>query len=219
MTTTTTTVKKLVVDSARWSCNVHSSSVCYMTFIEGVQYHVVPLSKNNFCRYGVDKYNSPPEFLVSGQTQEFWEPIAPQTRPMVCAFDRCQTKYDRTIVQKMFSRIFHKLWADEEFFVKYKTADDMVHKHIITDGLGNLALCNKHLLNKRRPEKPKSSGSTTQARTSKSALSISRRNNKYLMRSWEKKIYQSLYPNNDEHVPMGTRQWVNKALKQIATKT
>lgn len=211
------TSEKIVVDSSRWACNIHSSGDCYMTIIENIQYHIVPLSKNNFSRYGVEKYNKPPQYLLNianGSRQEYWEPLTTAGQPiMVCAFDRCIHKYNREFVQLLFKEIFVKLVRDKEYFIKYTKPIDMVHKHVVTNSLGNIALCNKHLLAKRRDE-----SNATSSKRSSDFLTTFKRANKYISTNWEKKIYQALYPTNDERVPMDTRMWVNQAFKTISVK-
>lgn len=57
--------ERVVVDLSRRACNIRRSGNCYMTIIDGIQYHIVPLSKKNFSRYGIEKYNRPPQYLIS----------------------------------------------------------------------------------------------------------------------------------------------------------
>lgn len=83
----------------------------------------------------------------------------------------------------------------------------MVHMHIITDSFGNITLCNKHLLTKRKTEIP------TNGRV-RDVLSTFKRANKYISTNLEKKIYLTY----DERVPMETRMWVNQAFKMINLK-
>ncbi|CAI6373906.1 unnamed protein product [Macrosiphum euphorbiae] len=169
------------LETCRWSCHVHSNSDCSMTYINGIQYHVVEIKPVNRSKYAINEYNRPPPHLrkdlnSSYGNNDFWEPLTAFSMdpPMICAFDKCSQKFDKNALVKIFNTIFRGLHDRNEQFFKYNTPFDMVHKHILTDGFGNFTLCNRHLLFKH-----------------------SRPKLKYISKLWERGILKTLFPKPD----------------------
>jgi len=129
------------LETCRWPCHVHTSGDCSMTYVNGIQYHIIPIKNGTCSKYAIDEYNRPPPQMcvsTSGSygTNEFWEPLTERSMdpPMMCAFDKCSQKFDRNVISKMFKTIFSDLCNRNEHFSRYNTPRDMVHKHVLTDG-------------------------------------------------------------------------------------
>jgi len=199
-----------------------------MTYVNGIQYHIIPIKSGSCSKHAIDEYNRPPPQLrmISNNSygsNEFWEPLTQRSLdpPMICAFDKCSQRFDRNFISKIFKTIFHDLCIRNEHFFKYNTPIDMVHRHVLTDGYGHLSLCNRHLLVKHtRPTSAVSPLTIPTAFDNTSQLSAIKRCYRYTLRTWERGILKALFPKIDNRVPLEVRSWVNQALnvdKPIAT--
>ena len=221
------------IETCRWSCHIHTSSDCTMTYVNGIQYHVVVVKPGACSQYALGEYNRPPPDLrtintVGATANEFWEPLTERSAepPMVCSVDACTEKHDRAFVQNLFKNILLKLCTKNEYFTKYNTAYDVVHRHAITDGFGKIVLCNKHLLNvNRRPAVMRSAWKTksltvdvgptvdfeTLAATERERAHA--KQYRYVMPTWERSILTALFPNVTK-VPLQTQNWLQQILKK-----
>lgn len=208
------------LETCRWPCHVHPSADCSMTYVNGMQYHIIPIKTGSCSKYAIDEYNRPPPRLrmVSNSSygsNEFWEPLTSRSLdpPMICSFDKCSQRFDRNFISKMFKTIFNDLCIRNEHFFKYNTPLDMVHRHVLTDGYGNLSLCNRHLLVKHTRHASAVSPLTIPTAFENTAqLTAIRRCYKYTLRTWERGILKALFPKTDNTVPLEVRSWVNQTL-------
>lgn len=217
------------VETCRWSCHIHTSGDCTMTYVNGIQYHVVVVKPGACSQYALGEYNRPPPDLrtinsVGATANEFWEPLTEHTSepPMVCSVDACTEKHDRVFVQNLFKNILLKLCSKNEYFTKYNTAYDMVHRHAITNGFGKIVLCNKHLLNvNRQPtnRKPKTIAAASVLSADVDVLAKTERERahakqyRYVLPTWERGILNALFPNITK-VPLQTQNWLQQILKK-----
>lgn len=213
---------------SRWPCHIHSSADCYMSYVRGIQYHIIPIKNNTCSSYALREYNRPPLCLsiTNGvqATNEFWEPLTvrPMQSPMICTFDRCSRRYDKEFVKRLFKTVFCSLAENGEYFSKKNnSAQDMVHRHVVTDGFDEIILCNKHLLLQHVPiaTVQTSVNARTASDSTAMPLRVSKnttlRNNADMMRRyryktlvWEREILKALFPRNDQRVPLETRTWL-----------
>lgn len=215
---------------SRWPCHIHSSADCYMSYVRGIQYHIIPIKNGTCSTYALREYNRPPLCLsITNGVQaanEFWEPLTvrPMQMPMICTFDKCSRRYDKEFVKRLFKTIFCSLAENGEYFSKKNnSALDMIHRHVVTDGFDEIILCNKHLLLQYAPISMESSAPSTGARTAATTTSTSMalrkntapRTNADLIRRyryktlvWEREVLKALFPRNDQRVPLETRTWL-----------
>lgn len=219
---------------SRWPCHIHSSADCYMSYVRGIQYHIIPIKNGTCSSYALREYNRPPLCLsiTNGvqATNEFWEPLTvrPMQMPMICTFDKCSRRYDKEFVKRLFKTVFCSLAENGEYFSKKNnSAHDMIHRHVVTDGFDEIVLCNKHLLLQYAPiamgsttlstgaRAIASSTTTSMAMTLRESKNTASRTNADLMRRyryktlvWEREILKALFPRNDQRVPLETRTWL-----------
>lgn len=202
---------------SRWPCHIHSSADCYMSYVRGIQYHIIPIKPGVCTSYALREYHRPPMFLSMTNgvqaTNEFWEPLTtrPLQMPMICTFDKCTRRYDKDFVKRLFTTIFCSLAENGECFSKKNnTAQDMVHRHVVTDGFDEIVLCNKHLLrqNTEADRIAQSTGGRSDVRTSLKSQTNLMRRYRYKTIVWEREVLKALFPRNDNRVPLETRTWL-----------
>lgn len=206
---------------SRWPCHIHTSADCYMSYVRGIQYHIIPIKNGSCSSYALREYNRPPLCLSTTNgvlaANEFWEPLTarPMQMPMICAFDKCSRRYDKEFVRRLFKTIFCSLTENGEYFSKNNnSATDMIHRHAITDGFDEITLCNKHLLlryssvNSAIENKNGSNGSKAPLRSADL-----KRRYRYKTSVWEREVLKALFPRNDQRVPLETRTWLVSLLK------
>lgn len=182
-----------VTNVESWTCHLHSSSSerCSVCRFEGQYYHVIPI--NDISAYCQRYYNS------RNTTDGFWELFGNIMYTSPIAYATCVYRYD---IFKLLIRIFQELDDKGLKYKSHNTPSDFVKRHIITDGIGNLILCNKHLIKNCR----------------------SKNNVKqkfYTRNSWIRMTLTSLFPktNNKHGLPTDTPQWVIDILKPLIGKT
>ncbi|XP_025196786.1 uncharacterized protein LOC112595702 [Melanaphis sacchari] len=146
---------------------------------------------------------------------EFWEPLTtrPMQMPMICAFDKCSKRYDKEFVRRLFKTIFCRLTEHGEYFPKNNnSALDMIHRHVVTDGLGEIVLCNKHLLLRHSTYELNTKNGSVAAKPQRQVADLKRRY-KYQTSAWEREVLKVLFPRNDQRVPLETRTWLASLLK------
>ena len=94
-----------------------------------------------------------------------------------------------------------KVLDDESLiFSNYTKPSDFLKKHIITDGISKITLCNKHLLKKiyKKNSKPK-----------------------YLSHCWIKQLLKYLFPNinSGKNLPTNTPDWAIELYKSLVTSS
>lgn len=174
----------------RWDCHVHHrSDECSMAYANGLQYHVVPVKE--VTPYTQKRYNKSADVRGAG-ANEFWEVMPNTSTVYMTPVANCDLINDYEFVRKIFLK-FAELDAESVVYVKDGSAADMVRRHMLTDCLGNVALCNKHLL---RPVSRKRG----------------RRQFKYTNHNWERQTIRALFPKasliTKNMIPTGTRSWV-----------
>jgi len=106
-----------------------------MAFLQGVQYHIVPVKEIN--KYAQTRYNS---CVINN---EFWEKL--EHGIYLSAVGYCDIVNDYKCMQTIFC-LFRILDEESLVYDRDNTARDMVRKHLITDCVDRVILCNKHLL-------------------------------------------------------------------------
>lgn len=175
-----------------WTCHLHSSSSerCSVCRFEGNYYHVIQV--NDISAYSQIKYNA------RNVTDGFWESFGNIMFTSPIAYATCVYRLD---IFKMILSVFRELDDNCLKFKAYNTPSDFIKRHIITDGINNIMLCNKHLIKQ-----------------------TSSKNNKpqrfYTRDSWVRMILMSLFPktNNKKGLPTDTPQWVIDLLKPFNAK-
>nr|DBA13085.1 TPA: gp93-like protein [Oryctes rhinoceros nudivirus] len=166
-----------------WLCHLHSSSTCSLkTEPEpGSQqqqryFHVIPIKNISVTAQS---------FNARKVADEFWEDFEHVLYVSPIAYASCINNYN---VFNAVVSIFNQLDANNMKYSSLNTPADFVKKHIVTDGLTKICLCNKHLI--------KSAGKKIQQF--------------YTRNVWIKSILKLLFPKIDatkEGIPTNTPQW------------
>lgn len=178
--------------AARWDCHAHHSGDCSMAYVDGVQYHIVPVKEVSL--YTQTRYNKCTNVGIS--SNEFWEALPNTSTVYMTPVANCDLINSYEFVRKIFMK-FCELDAESVVYTKYGSAGDMVKRHMLTDCVGNVALCNKHLI---RPVARKG------------------RQIKYTSAAWERQTLKALFPkamstSGKTNIPTGTQAWVLDILK------
>lgn len=123
-------------DIERVLCHIHkSSSSCKIGLNRktGDIYHIV--DTRQIYKYGA-------RFNVRTESKEFWEKFNKNYIAPIMDSDR---KTDFSYYVKLLD-IFSQLDVLDITIMKDSKPQDFLKKHIITDGMGNLHLCNRHLM-------------------------------------------------------------------------
>lgn len=162
-----------------------------MAYVNGVQYHVVPVKEVSL--YTQTRYNKSTDVGISNN--EFWEAMPNTATVYLTPVANCDLINDYNFVRKIFLK-YAELDAESVVYTRYGSASDMVKRHVLTDCLGNVALCNKHLI---RP-------------VARKGQQI-----KYTSATWERKTLKALFPKamstTKNNIPTGTQAWVLEILK------
>lgn len=148
----------------RWSKEQHSS----FTFVNQEQFDLRDIERvlcyihtsSNSCKIGINRltgdiyhiidvqmvYMYGAQFNARTESKEYWEKF---TKNYIAPIMNSDRRTDFSYYVKLLD-IFSQLDALDITVINAK-AQDFLKKHIITDGLGNLYLCNRHLL-KRCPK-------------------------------------------------------------------
>lgn len=103
-----------------------------------IMYHIISISKTSLA---AQKYN------VKNEPDKFWERLPPgRWLGPVCYSSEA---HDYEVFKRIFAILF-ELDANNLKYEKYNKPSDFVKLHLITDGEGNVALCNKHLIKQHR---------------------------------------------------------------------
>lgn len=169
-----------------------------MAYRNGVQYHIVPVKEVSV--YTQTHYNRSTDVGISN---EFWEALPSTASVYMTPVANCDLINDYEFVRKIFLK-FAELDDSSLIYSKYTSAGDMVKRHLLTDCVGNVALCNTHLL--RRV-------------TRKTGDQI-----KYTSAAWERKTLKALFPkamstSGRNSIPTGTQAWVLELLKHPSRTT
>lgn len=177
--------------TARWDCHAHHSGDCSMAYVNGVQYHVVPVKEVSL--YTQTRYNKSVDVGIGNN--EFWEAMPNTATVYMTPVANCDLINDYNFVRKIFLK-FAELDAESVVYTRYGSASDMVKRHVLTDCVGNVALCNKHLI---RP-------------VARKGQQI-----KYTSATWERQTLKALFPKAmstaKNNIPTGTQAWVLEILK------
>lgn len=126
--------------TVRWDCHAHPSGDCSMAYRNGIQYHIIPVKEVSV--YTQTHYNRSTDVGIGN---EFWEAMPSTATVYMTAVANCDLINDYEFVRKIFLK-FAELDGDSLIYSKYTSAGDMVKRHLLTDCLGSVALCNTHLL-------------------------------------------------------------------------
>lgn len=178
--------------TVRWDCHAHHTGDCSMAYVNGLQYHVVPVKEVSL--YTQTRYNKIADVSVVGNN-EFWEVMPNTNTAYMTPVASCDLINDYEFVRKIFLK-FAELDAESVVYTRYGSASDMVRRHVLTDCVGNVALCNKHLI---RP--------------------VARKEGriKYTSVAWARQTIKALFPKamstTKNNIPTGTQAWVLEILK------
>ncbi|ATY70240.1 GrBNV gp93-like protein [Tomelloso virus] len=168
-----------------WECHIHSSALCTMKTeydAEALQmryYHVIPIKNISVA---AQLFNS------RKVLDEFWEDFEYVPYFRAIAYTDCIND------QKIFKNvmvIFQQLDDRNMKYSSLNTPSDFIKRHIITDGVSRICLCNKYLIK-------------TTAKKGNAPQAFYTRN------SWIKAILKLLFPKIDstkEGIPTNTPQW------------
>lgn len=194
-------------ETTRWPCHIHSCGLggsssssrsinCWMAFMGNLQFHITNVSKIPI--YAQKAFNWAER--IRAPKNEFWELLSGniQKSIFVCSLGQCSSRTEMDFVRDAM-KLLRQLDELNLVYAAYGTPEDMVFKHLITDGRGRLILCNKHLI--KRPNQ-----------------SVHRQKWKYTNAAWEKRFIKTLFPkitvrrkgvsNGSNQIPTDTRNWV-----------
>lgn len=144
---------------SRWPCHIHrSSSNCEMAIIKNnnneppTMYHIITISKTSLV---AQKYNT------KNEPDKFWEKL-PNGKWLTALCYSSEARNYQVFCNVM--KILVDLDINGLRYEKYNKPTDFIKSHLITDGEGNVALCNKHLLRQNRQT------SSSSLKTSRSSL-------------------------------------------------
>lgn len=180
-----------VTNTESWQCHIHSSSSerCTVARYDEQYYHVIPV--NDISAYSQTHYNG------RNMTDGFWESFGNIMYTSPIAYATCIYRYEIFV---LIISLFRRLDTDSLKYKSHNTPSDFIKRHIVTDGIANITLCNKHLI-----RQTKSKNNAPQKF--------------YTRDSWIRMILMSLFPktNNKKGLPTDTPQWVIDLLKQLKT--
>ncbi|UDM55408.1 gp93-like protein [Phenacoccus solenopsis nudivirus] len=217
------------MQSHRFICCLHTRGECFIEFVNGIQYHIIPIKNSKeISPYSMNRYNKPPACKrnLKETMNEFWEQLTsvPGQPPMMCPYDKHVMCGTLDYLMKMYKTILYEiLYLNCEKFSKQNKHLDLIHLHVVTDGFGNFALSNKHLLVE---NKIPASMTTTNATLSKTKNSINDRIRYYVSYSFLKGIVKELSMLKYVELSAETLNWVrslnpnaNKQAKNRITDT
>lgn len=179
------------ITTTRWDCHAHHSGDCSMAYVNGVQYHVIPVKEVSL--YTQTRYNKSTDVGISNN--EFWEAMPNTSTTFMTPVANCDLINDYNFARKIFLK-YSELDSESVVYTRYGSASDMVKRHVLTDCLGNIALCNKHLIRPVVRKEPQI---------------------KYTSAKWERQTLKALFPKAmstaKNNIPTSTQTWVLDILK------
>jgi len=161
-----------------------------MKYYNGSYYHVIPVKNISVLAQTYNSQKIP---------DEFWEDLGPTPYMTAIYYSDCVANVD------MFRIILELFRNLDDSFLKFSTSNtpsDFIKRHIITDGIKRITLCNKHLL---KSCKTKSNRPQTF----------------YTKDQWIKAILKGLFPKIDSSdksgIPTNTPDWAIKLYPRGAT--
>lgn len=167
--------ENLQLDYPKWTCHLHSNSKssCSMVYefvLNENKADIINNHGNYFHVIEVKIVDKSVSFLNEKNVpNEFWENLGPTCFVTPIAYSNW-INYE-SVINKIFD-IFKKLDEERFYYSEYNTPNDFVKKHLIVDSVGQINLCNKHLMKQNKHFK-----------------------SRYNTNSWFKRIIKALYPN------------------------
>ncbi|ATZ81496.1 GrBNV_gp93-like protein [Drosophila innubila nudivirus] len=165
-----------------WTCHLHNKETCVMKYYNGNYYHVIPVKNISVLAQTYNSQKIP---------DEFWEDLGKTPYMTPIYYSDCINDVE---MFRIILELFKNLDDNSLKFSTLNTPSDFIKRHVITDGIKMITLCNKHLL--------------------KSCKKKDRAQVFYTKDAWIKCILKGLFPKIDSPeksgIPTNTPDWAIK---------